>query len=309
MSKIQVQEIRVDDETTLHVLQHGSGKPSALLLAGVHGDEKTGPALLSELSNQLMSIERRGKVSLLPIASPKTYAANQRIHPDDGHDLNRCFLGGVAPTNSPSGRLVAAIQQLIRQHEVVIDLHGFPHQLTPIVGVFLQEGETTLRQRSDELLRAFNPEVIWELGTQGEESKKLGSACSYALKQKIPALGFELADPEYYSEAQWDQVLTGLLRVLGKVGCIITSLPEVTRHIPRYEDRKVLRATNDGTFIPLKQLLEPMAKREAVGEMVYTDGEHKSFSAPHTGVVLTIAPQGQLQVKQKMFATVVPVSI
>jgi len=309
MSKIQVQEIGVDDETTLEILQYGIGKPSALLLAGVHGDEKTGPALLSELSHQLTSIERRGRISLLPIASPKTYAANQRIHPDDGHDLNRCFLGGVAPTNSPSGRLVAAIQQLIRQHEVVIDLHGFPHQLTPIVGVFLQEGETTLRQRSDELLRAFNPEVIWELGTQGEESKKLGSACSYALKQKIPALGFELADPEYYSEAQWDRVIRGLIRILGKAGCINPVLPEVTRQIPRYEDRKVSRALFAGTFIPRKRLFDLVSKVDVVGELVRANGECKAFYAEHDGMVLTIAPEGQLQVEQKMFATAVSVSI
>lgn len=309
MSNIQIQKIRVDDETTLQVLQYGAGKPSALLLAGVHGDEKTGSALLYKLSKQLSSLEMRGSVSLLPITSPKTYTANQRVRPDDGHDLNRCFLGGVAPTNSSSGRLVAAIQQLICQHELVVDIHAFPRQLTPIVGVFLQEGEVKLRQRSDELLQIFSPDVIWELGTQGEESKKGGSVCSYALKLGISAFGFELADPEYYSAEQWDQMIQGLLRVLGKVGCISISLPAVSRIIPRYEKREVHRAPKDGMFIPFKQLLKPVAEGEAVGELVYVDGEHESFPAPHTGAVLTIAPQGQLQAKQKMFATAIPVPI
>lgn len=309
MSKIQVQEIRVDDETTLQLLQLGKGRPSALLIAGVHGNEKTGPVLLHKLSNQLVSTEMCGRVSLLPIANPKTYVANQRVHPDDGHDLNRCFLGGVAPTDSPSGRLVAAIQQLIRQYELVVDIHTFPHQLTPIVGVFLREGEATLRQRSDKLLQAFIPEVIWELDTQSVEPIKSGSACSYALEQRIPAFGFELASPEYYFEAQWGQIIKGLLRVLGKVGCIITSLPEVSCIAPRYEQRKVYRAPNGGMFIPRKQLLEPMVKGEVIGELVHADGRHELFSAQHTGVVLTIAPHGQLQVEQKMFATAVPVSI
>lgn len=309
MSEMQTQEIVVNDETALEVLQYGSGKPSTLLISGVHGNEKTGPALLHKLSDQLALVEISGGVSLLPIASPKTYSANERDHPDDGHDLNRCFLGGVAPTDSPSGRLVVAIQQLIRQHDLVIDIHTFPHQLTPIVGVLLLEGEVTLRQRSDKLLQAFNPEVIWELDTQSAETKKSGSACSYALKQRIPAFGLEIADPEYYSEVQWAQMLEGLLRVIGKAGCIITSLPEVSCIAPRYEQRKVYRAPKGGIFIPLKQIIEPVAEGEVVGELVYVDGRCELFSTQHTGVVLTIAPRGQLQVKQKMFATAVPISI
>ena len=307
MSEMQIKEIAIDDETALEVLQYGSGKPSTLLISGVHGNEKTGPALLRELSNQLALAEILGGVSLLPIASPKTYDASQRDHPDDGHDLNRCFLNEAVPENSPSGKLVTAIQRLVGQHEVVIDIHGFPHQLTPIVGVFLREGRMTLQHRSREFLQAFNPDVIWELGDQGEEAKKAGSVCSYALQiRKIPAFGFELADPEYYSEMQRDRIISGLLRVLGKAGCIKMLVPEVSRDIPRYEDRKVRRAPSAGNFIPRKRLFDPVNKGDVIGEL---NGDPKECLAEQDGIVLTIAPEGQLRVKQKMFATVVPISI
>lgn len=306
MSEMQIRKNEIDDETTLEVLQYGSGKPSTLLISGIHGNEKTGPVLLRELSNQLASVEILCGVSLLPIASPKAYNANQRDHPDDGHDLNRCFLSEVAPENSPSGKLVTAIQQLVDRHEVVIDIHGFPHQLTPIVGVFLREGEIALRQRSDELLRAFEPEVIWELGDQSEEAKKAGSACSYALqRRKIPAFGFELADPEYYSEGQWNRIISGLLRVLGKVGCIEVPVSEISHRIPRFEDRKVSRAPFAGNFMPRKRLFDPVKKGDIIGEL---NEDTKPCQAKHDGIVLTIAPEGQLQIKQKMFATAVLIS-
>lgn len=307
MSEMQIKKVTVDDDTALDVLQYGLGKPSTLLISGIHGNEKTGPVLLCELCNQLVSIKVRGGVSLLPIANPKTYGANQRDHPDDGHDLNRCFLGEVAPKNSPSGKLATAIQKLIDQHEIVIDIHGFPHQLTPIVGVFLREGDMTLRRRSNELLQSLDPDVIWELGDQGEEAKKAGSACSYALqRKKIPAFGFELADPEHYSEEQWNRIISGLLRVLGEIGCIEVPISEVSRKIPHYEERKVSRAPFAGNFTPRKRLFDPVEKGDVIGEL---NGDPEPCLSKHDGIILTIAPEGQLQIKQKMFATAAPVFI
>ena len=308
MSKIQTYEIKVDDETKLEITQLGAGQPSALLISGVHGHEKTGPELLCRLSDRLASMRIHGSVSLLPIANPKASQANARYHPDDGHDLNRCFLGGVAPEDSPSGRLVAAIQQLIDQpYQVVVDIHGFPQQLTPIVGVFLREGESSLQQQSDQLLQTFNPEVIWELDVQTAEPKKAGSACSYALqKRRIPAFGLELADPKYFLEAQWSQIIRGLLKVLGKVGCLDLSLTRVGRRIPRFGQREIYRAPAKGIFIPRKLPLRSVAKGEVVGELIQ-EGDRLEFPAKHAGFVLTVAPQGQVKAKQKMFATAVPV--
>jgi len=305
MSNIQVQEIRVDDETTLQVLRHGVGQPSALLLAGIHGGEKTGPELLHELSNQLASIEMRGRVSLLPIANPKTYAANQRIHPGDGLDLNRCFLGGVAPLDSPTGRLVAVIQQLIAYHNLVIDIHTFPNQWAPVIGVALGDGIITIRQRSEALLQIFSPETIWELDTRVDEPAKSGSACSYALENGIMAFGLELPPPEYYSKAHGIRTLNGLFRVLKEVGCIAV-LPELAHVIPRYK-RKLQRALSDGIFVPQRQLSEAVVKGDILGEFITTDGDISIVEAEFTGVVLTIAPRSQLQDGQKILAIGIPI--
>ena len=120
----------------------------------------------------------------------------------------------------------------------------------------------------------------------------------------MPAFGFELADPEYYSEAQWGQMVQGLIRVLGKVGCIAKSLPEVSRRIPRYEERRVSRAPFTGNFTPQKRLFDQVTEGEAVGEL---NGDLEPCRVKHDGVVLTIAPVGELQVKQKMFAIAVPI--
>ena len=310
MSETQTQEIVVDDETALEVLRYGSGKPAALLLAGVHGNEKTGPLVLEELSTQLQTTEVQGMVSILPVANPRAFVAYQRNHPEDGQDLNRCLPGGIALLDSPTGRLVSTIQQLIKSHDLVIDIHGFPGQLAPIFGVALGDGSAVIRRKSEELLMTFDPEVIWELDTRKTEPGKSGSACSYALEQDIAAFGIELPDPEHYSIDRQSRTQAGLLRVLIKLGAITKAASESAWRsralIPRYE-RRLLRAQERGTFVPRREIFEPVAPGDVLGQLAREDGSMFSVNAEVAGVVLTIAPASQMEAGKKMLTIGIPI--
>jgi len=88
--------------------------------------------------------------------------------------------------------------------------------------------------------------------------------------------------------------------VIGQQGNFIWAI------IPRYK-RKVRPAPSSGKFIPRRQLLEPVAEKDIVAELIGADEKHELISAQWTGVVLTIAPPSQMQAGQKMYTIGIPV--
>lgn len=74
----------------LYVFDAGPG-PSALIQAGIHGDEVAGVHALQELLEAGLR-PTRGRLLVCPIMNPRAYRARQRAAPG-GLDLNRCFPG------------------------------------------------------------------------------------------------------------------------------------------------------------------------------------------------------------------------
>lgn len=75
----------------IHILQASEPGPSALIQAGIHGDEIAGVHALAELLEADLS-PRRGRLLVCPVMNPPAYRARQRAAPG-GLDLNRCFPG------------------------------------------------------------------------------------------------------------------------------------------------------------------------------------------------------------------------
>ena len=75
----------------LHVFEAEAAGPTALIQAGIHGDEVAGVHALCEmLEGQLRPTH--GKLIVCPVMNPPAYRARQRAAPG-GLDLNRCFPG------------------------------------------------------------------------------------------------------------------------------------------------------------------------------------------------------------------------
>jgi protein MpaA len=101
----------------------GEGGDTTLIMAGIHGDEPAGPALVEQLSVYLRRnrqlLEGR-RVVLLPMANPDGLAARTRENVR-GVDLNRNFwtfnrqdsaANGLQPLSEPETR---ALQAIIRE--------------------------------------------------------------------------------------------------------------------------------------------------------------------------------------------------
>ena len=75
----------------LHVLESGVAGPTALIQAGIHGDEIAGVHALEELIEDGLA-PKAGRLLVIPCMNPPAYRARMRAVPG-GLDLNRCFPG------------------------------------------------------------------------------------------------------------------------------------------------------------------------------------------------------------------------
>lgn len=78
----------------LHVFDAAEPGPTALIQAGIHGDEIAGVHALSELLEENLR-PQRGRLIVVPVMNPAAYRARERCAPG-GLDLNRCFPGDEA---------------------------------------------------------------------------------------------------------------------------------------------------------------------------------------------------------------------
>lgn len=75
----------------LHVFEARREGPTAIVQAGIHGDEVAGVHALNELLEEEIR-PSSGKLIIVPVMNPPAYRARLRM-PVGGLDLNRCFPG------------------------------------------------------------------------------------------------------------------------------------------------------------------------------------------------------------------------
>ena len=75
----------------LYVFEGERPGPTALIQAGIHGDEIAGVHALAELLEEGMR-PSAGRLIIVPVMNPPAYRARERAAPG-GLDLNRCFPG------------------------------------------------------------------------------------------------------------------------------------------------------------------------------------------------------------------------
>ena len=103
------------------VIGRGAG-PTALVLAGNHGDEYPGQVAVMRLMRELTPERVAGRVILIPALSMPAAKAATRLSPLDGKNFNRCFPGSPVGTVS---EIVAhyLTTVLFPLADIVIDIH------------------------------------------------------------------------------------------------------------------------------------------------------------------------------------------
>jgi len=94
----------------IHVFAADEAGPTAIIEAGIHGDEVAGVHALEEMLEDGVR-PTRGRLIVIPRMNPAAYRARQRARPG-GLDLNRCFPGD-AEGEEPEKRLARQYMDLM----------------------------------------------------------------------------------------------------------------------------------------------------------------------------------------------------
>ena len=117
----------------LHVFQAEEPGPTAIVQAGIHGDEVAGVHALQEMLEDDALRPSRGKLIVVPVMNPAAYRARQRAAPG-GLDLNRCFPGD-AQAPERERRLARRFMDLVEDERpaLVVTLHESWKRYDPAV--------------------------------------------------------------------------------------------------------------------------------------------------------------------------------
>ena len=101
----------------VHVFDAAEPGPTAIIEAGIHGDEIAGVHALQELLEE--GIEpKRGRLIIIPCMNPAAYRNRTRARPD-GLDMNRCFPGDPEAAE-PERRMAHRMLQMMREEKPVL---------------------------------------------------------------------------------------------------------------------------------------------------------------------------------------------
>jgi hypothetical protein len=161
----------------VHVFDSGVPGATALIQAGIHGDEVAGVHALQELLEEGLT-PRRGRLLVIPIMNAAAYRARQRSAPG-GLDLNRCFPGDASAPEREK-RLARQFMDLVMDERpaLMATLHEsqkrYDPAVTPSFGQTLVYGVE--RMTYGELERASNrlARVLREARKQGVKQPIIG---------------------------------------------------------------------------------------------------------------------------------------
>ena len=142
------------------MLKNGDG-PTALVLAGNHGDEYPGQVAILRLCRELALEQVRGRVILIPCLTIPASKAMTRLSPLDGKNFNRVFPGNASGTVSDmlAHYLTTVLFPLA---DIVIDIHtgGRSMDFVPCATMHLV-ADKTQRRKMIEGTEAWNSDVAF----------------------------------------------------------------------------------------------------------------------------------------------------
>jgi len=196
-------------------IANGTG-PTALLMAGIHGDEFEGPAAIMRLAHLLNETSVTGRVILLPAVNMPAVEASSRISPLDQANMNRCFPGN--PDGGPTAQLAYFVENvLISQSDLVIDIHcGGKASVFAASSLPNQSSKQALFQSNLELARAFGAPLIWMLNSNNDNR----SVNAAADRKGVPMIAAELGGGGGCDQSMVELAQSGMQRCLQHAGVL-----------------------------------------------------------------------------------------
>ncbi|MCO5164179.1 MAG: succinylglutamate desuccinylase/aspartoacylase family protein [Mesorhizobium sp.] len=240
-------------------IRNGKG-PTALLLAGSHGDEYEGQVALAALARDIEPADVRGRIIILPALNAPAVGAGRRVSPLDEGNLNRSFPGD--PVGGPTEMIAHYVTTvLLAMADLAIDLHAGGRSCDYLPCALIRSGGTENGQRElTDLAIAFGAPVTSISDGSGGGGRTTFSAVGQSLG--VPVLTAELGGRATLSREGLAIAEQGLRRVLKRAG-ILPGIETDTAPPTRF-----MRVRSRGAFVYAmgRGLFEPAAELGAMVE-------------------------------------------
>ena len=159
--------------------------PTVGICAAIHGDESAGTKTVMDIYRELKDGDFKGRLLLLPVASPLSFAALQRSTPDlhlDPSNMNRVFPGNE--NGSLSEQLAALITKTFLQEiDVFIDLHA---------GGRCQTVDYIYIINDQDLSRHFGSRILYRVNKAYAGTYFQGTVSNVIIERNVPMVTVEL---------------------------------------------------------------------------------------------------------------------
>jgi predicted deacylase len=255
------------------VIKNGKG-PSALLMAGNHGDEYEGQVTLCRLVREIEPQDIKGRLIIMPAANLPAAMAGARVSPIDEGNLNRAFPGG--PHMSVTYQIAHYLDTVVvPKCEVWFDLHsgGGSLDYVPFASI-MTSGNKALDRRSLELLKAFSAPVsmVWSYLPDAR------LAHSSAHRNNVVYLGGEFGGGASVNPGGVKLTYDGTVRALAHMGILkdtakfkIGKAPAKVRWMELLGLSYYVYAPDHGLFEPAVKLGSMVKKGQLAGLVHFVD--------------------------------------
>lgn len=245
------------------VLANGEG-PTALLSAGLHGDEYEGQIALGRLVRELAPEAIRGRIIVLPCANPPAAQAGRRTSPLDGGNLARLF--GDDAGSGPTAHIAEGIGRLLLPHaDLVLDLHSGGGSLDYLPCAFGRlPADARLASSVVDLLEAFGASCAAVV----RRPDARGTLVAAALERGIPAIATELGGGGGVTRETVSLATAGIRRVLAFAGIAMAEGAAEASPAARLlavEPSGFVRAPGHGMFEPAVMLGDHVKAGDVAG--------------------------------------------
>ena len=195
----------------MHELVGEQDGPTVGISASIHGNENTGSQAILDLFRIIKDMPLVGRILLLPVANPRSFAVNHRHNPLDQMNLNREFPGD--PRGTYSQQLADALaHEFYAKIDYNLDLHSGTDRPT-VDYVYIWNDEP--------LSRAFGSKILYrptagKAGTVYAGTSKSVSMDRHGTKVVTIELGGGIVDQTPYAKRTVDGLLNQL-RLIGSI--------------------------------------------------------------------------------------------
>ena len=273
------------------VLSHGTG-PTALVMAGNHGDEYPGQVAILKLCRELQPEQIQGRLILIPALNVPASKAATRLSPLDGKNLNRSFPGNAhgTVTDMIAHYLTTVLFPLA---DIVVDLHtgGRSVDFYPCAHMHLVEDREQRRKMVGGTL-AYNTDFAFLytdiaghglLPVEAERQGKVVITTEMGGGEPIPARVHRISQTGLRNVLVHFGVLAGKVQTRAQLG-----LPP-TRWVQSLDRRDYRFAPESGIYENLVDVGDDVAAGQPVGQIHFLerpDRQPEVIIAETAGVLL-----------------------